>query len=104
MNQYLSTKGFLLPGFLTAMLVGILLTNAADAFKVSLHPVTVSKFGEVALNIFLSISLMSMEFSALAHSITPVTVALLIQTLVMTLFAVFVVFRVMGTRITNPKN
>ena len=84
------------------MLVGILLTNAADAFKVSLHPVTVSKFGEVALNIFLSISLMSMEFSALAHSIAPVT--LLIQTLVMTLFAVFVVFRVMGTRITNQKN
>ena len=95
-NQYLSTKGFLLPGFLTAMLVGIVLTNAADACKVSLHPVAVSKFGEVALNLFLSMSLMSMELTALADALAPVTITLFIQTLVMTLFAVFVVFRLMG--------
>lgn len=95
-NEALLAQGVLLPGFLTAMLAGILLTNIADSCKVSLHPFTVSKFGEVALNIFLSMSLMSMEFSALAHAIAPVTIALLIQTLAMTLFAVFVVFRVMG--------
>ena len=95
-NDLLVSRGFLLPGFLTAMLAGIVLTNLADICRVSLHPITVSKFGEVALNIFLSMSLMSMDLSALADSIAPVTVVLLIQTLVMTLFAVFIVFRVMG--------
>ena len=95
-NTYVSDKGVLLPGFLTAMLAGIVLTNLADLCKISLHPVTVSKFGEVALNIFLSMSLMSMEFSTLAQAITPVAIALLLQTLAMTLFAIFVVFRLMG--------
>lgn len=95
-NAYVSDKGVLLPGFLTAMLAGIVLTNLADLCKISLHPVTVSKFGEVALNIFLSMSLMSMEFSTLAQAITPVAIALLLQTLAMTLFAIFVVFRLMG--------
>ncbi len=95
-NAFLSTKGFLLPGFLTAMLAGILLTNLADIVKTPLHPTTVAKFGEVALNIFLSISLMSMEFSSLANAITPVLAVLFIQTLAMTLFAIFIIFRVMG--------
>jgi ESS family glutamate:Na+ symporter len=95
-NTLLGTHGLLLPSFLMAMLAGILLTNLADLGKVSLHPITVSKFGEVALNLFLSMSLMSMEFSSLANVIAPVTLVLVVQTFVMVLFAVFVVFRVMG--------
>ncbi len=95
-NRYLFAKGVLLPGFLTAMLVGIVITNLSDALRFPIHPTTIDKFGEVALNLFLAMSLMSMKLWGLAGAAGPILVALMIQMLVITLFAVFVVFRAMG--------
>jgi ESS family glutamate:Na+ symporter len=95
-NRFLFAKGVLLPGFLTAMLVGIVITNLSDTFKFQIHPKTIDKFGEVSLNIFLAMSLMSMKLWGLAGAAGPILVALMAQMLVITLFAVYVVFRVMG--------
>jgi ESS family glutamate:Na+ symporter len=95
-NRFLFAKGVLLPGFLTAMLVGIVITNLSDAFKWQIHPKTIDKFGEVSLNLFLAMSLMSMKLWSLAGAAGPILIALMIQMLVITLFTVYVVFRVMG--------
>jgi len=95
-NRYLFAQGVLLPGFLTSMFVGIVITNLSDIARFRLNLKTIEKFGEVSLNIFLSMSLMSMQLWILAGAAGPVMLALMAQVLVMTLFAVFVVFRVMG--------
>jgi ESS family glutamate:Na+ symporter len=95
-NRYLFARGVLLPGFLTAMLVGIVITNLSDILRFPIHPTTIDKGGEVALNLFLAMSLMSMKLWGLAGAAGPILIALMIQMLVITLFAVFVVFRVMG--------
>jgi ESS family glutamate:Na+ symporter len=95
-NRTLFAQGVLLPGFLTAMFVGIVITNLSDVFRISIHPVTIEKVGEVSLNVFLSMSLMSMQLWTLAGAAGPIMVALMVQVLVITLFALFVVFRVMG--------
>lgn len=95
-NRFLFDKDVLLPGFLTAMFVGIFITNAADMLRLRFNAVTVEKFGEVALNLFLAMSLMSMQLWVLAGAVGPILVALLLQMLVIALFATFVVFRVMG--------
>jgi ESS family glutamate:Na+ symporter len=95
-NRTLFAQGVLLPGFLTAMFVGIVITNLSDVFRIGIHPVTIEKVGEVSLNVFLSMSLMSMQLWTLAGAAGPIMVALMVQVLVITLFALFVVFRVMG--------
>ncbi|MDX1422721.1 MAG: sodium/glutamate symporter [Kiloniellales bacterium] len=95
-NRFLFAKGVLLPGFLTAMFVGIVITNLADTFRIEIHPVTIDKFGEVSLNIFLAMSLMSMQLWSLTTAFGPILVVLMAQMLVITLVSVFVVFRVMG--------
>ena len=95
-NRFLFEKGVLLPGFLTAMAVGIAITNLSDSFKFEIHPVTIDKFGEVALNIFLAMSLMSMQLWSLASEVGPILVVLMVQMLVITFVVVFVVFRAMG--------
>jgi ESS family glutamate:Na+ symporter len=95
-NRFLFAKGVLLPGFLTAMLVGIVITNLSDTLKFQIHPKTIDKFGEVSLNIFLAMSLMSMKLWGLAGVAGPVLIALMAQMLLITLFTVYVVFRVMG--------
>ena len=95
-NRFLFEKGVLLPGFLTAMVVGIVITNLSDSFDLQIHPVTIDKFGEVALNVFLAMSLMSMQLWTLATAVGPILTVLMAQMLVITLLVVFVVFRVMG--------
>ncbi len=95
-NRFLFEKGVLLPGFLTAMLVGIVIANLSDILKFQIHPRTIDKFGEVALNIFLAMSLMSMKLWGLAGTAGPILLALMVQMLVITLFTVLVVFRAMG--------
>lgn len=95
-NRFLFAEGVLLPGFLTAMFVGIVIANLADAFEFEIHPLTIDKFGEVALNVFLAMSLMSMQLWTLATAFAPILMGLLAQMLVITFVAVFIVFRVMG--------
>ncbi len=95
-NRYLFSEGVVLPGFLTSMLVGILITNTADLLNWRINKVTVDKFGEVALNLFLSMSLMSMQLWTVAGAFGKITFVLIIQMLVMTIFAIYIVFWVMG--------
>jgi ESS family glutamate:Na+ symporter len=95
-NRLLFEEGVVLPGFLTSMLIGIALTNLADLISLKMNNVTLDNFGDVSLNIFLSMSLMSMQLWTLADAAGPILIALIVQVLVMTLFASFIVFRVMG--------
>jgi ESS family glutamate:Na+ symporter len=95
-NALLFEKGVLLPGFLTAMFVGIVITNLSDVLNFRIHGTTIDKFGEVSLNIFLAMSLMSMKLWVLAGAVGPIVLVLMAQMLVITLFVVLIVFRAMG--------
>ena len=95
-NRLLFSKGVLLPGFLTAMVIGIVLTNLADLRKRDLNGGVIDLFGDVSLRIFLAMSLMSMDLLALTQAAGPMLVVLAVQVALMTVVAMFVVFRVMG--------
>jgi len=95
-NRYLSMKGLSLPGFLTAMMVGIVITNLSDVFGKSLSKITIDRAGELSLQLFLAMSLMSMQLWSLVGAAGPILVVVLAQTLVITLVAVYLVFVVTG--------
>jgi ESS family glutamate:Na+ symporter len=95
-NRYLSMRDVQLPGFLTAMFIGILITNLADTIRRPLSHATIDRFGEVSLHIFLAMSMMAIELWALDDVASTIMVVLVAQVLLMTIFAVFVVYRVMG--------
>jgi ESS family glutamate:Na+ symporter len=95
-NQLLFARGVTLPGFLTAMMVGIAITNAADVVRLRLDPVANDRVAEISLQLFLAMSLMSMQLWVLAGSIGPILVVLFIQMTVITVFGIFIVFRMMG--------
>lgn len=96
LNRWLFDNDIKLPGFLTAMLVGIVITNLADRYRRPLPGSVFDKVGEISLQLFLAMSLMSMDLSSLAASFGTISVVLMIQILVITLFAALVIFRVMG--------
>ncbi len=98
LNDILTAIGVTLPGFLTAMAFAIIIANLVDlpGFKVTLNPVTIERIGEVSLNIFLSMSLMSLDLLVLAKAAGFVLLVLAAQVLLMIIVAVFVIFRAMG--------
>ena len=95
-NGWAAAGGLMLPGFLTAMLAGIALTNAADALRWRLDLQPVAMGGEIALNLFLAISLMSTPLLAIAAIIGPLLLNTAVQILVTLAIAYFVVFRLLG--------
>ena len=95
-NRFLSIRGLKLPGFLTAMVVGIIISNASDVLGKELHKPTISATGELSLQLFLGMSLMSMQLWILANSATAILIAVMVQTLLVTLVAVYLVFRLTG--------
>lgn len=96
-NRLLFAKGVMLPGFLTSMMVGILLTNGADLCKIKLSKPAIDQWNEVSLQLFLSMSLMSMQLWTLVEAMGPILLVLTAQITVMTFFSIFVVFKVMGS-------
>ena len=95
-NRLFFTKGVMLPGFLTAMLVGIIITNTSEFVKMPLNELAVDRMGEISLQLFLSMSLMSMQLWTLANAMGPILLVLAFQVIVMTIFASYIVYRVMG--------
>jgi ESS family glutamate:Na+ symporter len=85
-----------LPGFLTAMFVGILITNGIDFTKTELHKPSISLCSDVSLQLFLAMSLMSLQLWTLGGAIGPLLAILLVQIGVMVVFALYVVFPAMG--------
>ena len=95
-NRWLFSNNIKLPGFLTAMMIGIIVTNLTDRGKQPLRASDYDGVGEISLQLFLAMSLMSMDLSSLASAFGPIFVVLNLQIVVITLFAVFIIFRVMG--------
>ena len=85
-----------LPGFLTAMFVGILITNGCDLAKVELDKPSISLCSDVSLQLFLAMSLMSLQLWTLSGAFGPLLIILLVQIAVMAAFARFVIFPAMG--------
>ncbi len=85
------------PGYIGAMLVAAIFRNASDITKKFEIPIPeIQCVGAVALNVFLSMALMTLRIWELFGLAGPLSVMALVQTLVMAIFAYFLVYFVMG--------
>jgi ESS family glutamate:Na+ symporter len=96
LNRWLGAGGVMLPGFLTSMGVGILLTNAADLRRAPVDREVVDLFNQVSLHLFLAMSLMSMQLTQLAGAFGVVALVLVAQVALAFVFASVVVYRLCG--------
>lgn len=88
--------GIVLPAYIGPMLVAAVIRNAFDTKDNELPLHTINAVGNIALQLFLAMALMSMRLWDLAALAIPLIVILLVQTIIMALYAYFVTFRVMG--------
>lgn len=95
-NAWARSAGLVLPGFLTAMLAGVAITNAGDLLGKRLNFAPIERDGEFALQTFLVMFLMSLKLWTLAGAVVPLVVNLVLQLAVTAALAYFVLFRILG--------
>jgi len=92
----LSALGIRLPAFLTAMFLGILLTNGLDLLKQDVDRRPIQFLGDLSLQLFLGMSLISLPLLSLQGALGGITVMMLMQALLIVLFSMFLVFPLLG--------
>jgi ESS family glutamate:Na+ symporter len=93
----MQAAGFTLPAYIGAMLAASLLRNIDDYtgwFRISQH--SVDTVGEIALNIFIVMALMTLQLWTLVKLALPLLVILLLQALLIYVVARWMVFLIMG--------
>ncbi|MHC4553672.1 MAG: sodium/glutamate symporter [Planctomycetota bacterium] len=95
-HGWLANAGIILPAFLPCMFIGIILTNLMDLLKMKPCVSSIGLCSDVSLQLFLAMSLMSMQLWTLSAALGPILVVLVVQVVVMVVFARFVIFRITG--------
>ncbi|MGP1449515.1 MAG: sodium/glutamate symporter [Wolinella sp.] len=86
-----------IPQFVWALGFGVILRNTLTIiFKFDMFDRAIDVFGNASLSLFLAMALMATQLWQLSGIAGPMLVILIIQTIVMILFAYFVTFRTMG--------
>lgn len=94
---YFPKKVFDLPQFVWALGGGIILRNVlTTGFKFNMFDRAIDVFGNASLSIFLAIALLDLKLWELTGLALPVTVILLVQTVVMFLYATYITYAFMG--------
>jgi ESS family glutamate:Na+ symporter len=96
LNGFVKDTGLLLPGFLSAMIAGVLITNLADIFKYRLDLVPIEAGSALALQLFLVTALMATPLISVAAIIVPLAINVAIQVAVTVSIAYFLLFRLLG--------
>ncbi|HZH58511.1 MAG TPA: sodium/glutamate symporter [Metabacillus sp.] len=96
MVMLLNLTGFIWPDYVGGLFVAAILRNIFDALKISISLKSMNIIGAITLNIFLALAIMDLELWNLMNLAVPMIICLLIQTIFMMVFAIFVIFKVMG--------
>jgi len=96
-HQLMKDTGILLPDFLWALLIGMVVRNLATLFRIEgVNDRAAQAVGGVSLSLFLIMALMSMRILDLATLAGPMLLIIVVNALVTAAFAYFITGRVMG--------
>ncbi len=100
LNDLFDYLGLRLPDFVTCLFAGIILTNSLPRFLPRYQWPTGTRslalVSDLSLGLFLAMSLMSLQLWALADLAGSMVLLLAVQVAMITLYTVFVVFKVLG--------
>ncbi|MEK4197955.1 sodium/glutamate symporter [Cytobacillus sp. FSL K6-0265] len=92
----LNLTGFTWPDYVGGLFVAAILRNIFDSMNISISLKSVNIIGAIALNLFLALTIMDLEVWNLLNLAVPMIIVLAIQTIFMMIFAIFVIYKVMG--------
>lgn len=96
MVMLLNLTGFIWPDYVGGLFVAAILRNVFDSMNISINLKSVNIIGNIALSLFLALTIMGLEIWNLFDLALPMIIVLLTETIFMILFAIFIIYRVMG--------
>lgn len=103
-HKFLEYVNFTLPLFATCMLAGVIYANVvpliSKKLKLPHNSPTLAITSELSLGLFLAMAMMSLKFWEIGTESIFILVSLIIQTIAVLLFTVFVLFKVLGKNYT----
>jgi ESS family glutamate:Na+ symporter len=94
--DWIAGRGIRVPAFLTAMFLGIVITNSMDMLNVKFDKRPVQFIGDISLQLFLGMSLISLPLLSLQDALGGIALVMLMQGALISVFTVFVVFPLLG--------
>ena len=86
-----------LPKFVWALAFGVILRNVlTNIFRFNMFDRAIDVFGNASLSLFLAMALLDLKLWQLTALALPVTIILLVQVVVMALYATFITYTLMG--------
>lgn len=96
-DQLLKDTYFELPTFVCVLFVGVVLSNTLPYISnYKKYSKTVAVLGDASLSLFVVMALMGLKLWHLASLAMPILVILIVQTIAMILYAMFITYRFMG--------
>jgi ESS family glutamate:Na+ symporter len=97
LSFFITQTKIVFPVYMGALLLGVVVRNAADAFKPGvIKSEIVDTLASISLGVFLVMAMMSLNLMDLANTALPMLVILIAQVIFMALFAWLLTFRLMG--------
>ena len=95
-SKLLNLTKITFPYYVGCLFGGAIIRNIADLKYLKISMVEIDIIGEIALNLFLSMALMTLNISKLMSLAVPMLVILVMQALVMVVWAYYITFVAMG--------
>lgn len=96
-SQLLAKVGLTFPASVGGMLASAIFTNIADyTDRIEIKYSEIKVMGDIALSIFLAMSMMKLQLWQLVDLAVPMLILLFVQTVLMILFAIYITYKVMG--------
>lgn len=93
---FLKKYGIVIPAYIGPMFIAAIIRNIADMQKKNLPMNEIAITGNIALSLFLAMALMTLKLWELADLAIPIISILLVQTVIMALYAYFITFKFNG--------
>lgn len=88
--------GITIPVYIGPMIIAAIIRNIVDTLNKEIPLNAMNTVGNIALQLFLAMALMSMKLWELAELAGSLSIILIIQTVIMAIFAYFITFKIMG--------
>ena len=96
LNGYFRAADLVMPDYLPVLMLALILINALDTTKITFNDQLISLFSSICLEMFITMSLMSLNLMQLAETALPAFIIVAVQSFIICLFAYYLVFRASG--------
>ncbi len=95
-TMLIGKTGLVIPSYIGAIFAAAIIRNIADGKKVDLPQNGINTLGNIFLNIFLAMTIMSLEIWKIAGMALPLVTILIGQVILLAAFSIFIVYNVTG--------